>query len=237
VGSLAGRAIIVHGGGPVLDQLQRRLGQTPVKVAGMRRTDDATLESALMTLCGSVNKRLVAGLLKADVPAFGLSGIDGGVLRCRKLQLADVDLGRVGEIVDVGTDLLLGLLDLDLVPVMASLSLGLDGRPYNVNADQAAGAVARAMGADRLYFVSDVAGILVQGSPITELDEDEIGRLVEAGDIHQGMLPKVQAALGALRSGVPEVRIVDLWGLSHGGGTAIRMAERTISSNRGGKTS
>lgn len=221
------RSILVHGGGPELDSLQRRLGQTPVKIDGMRRTDDATLQSALMTLCGLVNKRLVGELLRAGVPAFGLSGVDGGVLRCRKRQEAGVDLGWVGEIVDVRTDLLAGILDLGLVPVMASISLGLDGSIYNVNADQAASAVARAVGADRLNFVSDVAGILVQGDPVPELDEGGIQFLVDAGDIHHGMLPKVHAALDALRSGVPEIRIVDLEGLLNGGGTAIRMAKRT----------
>jgi acetylglutamate kinase len=228
------RSILVHGGGPELDSLQRRLGQTPVKIDGMRRTDDATLQSALMTLCGLVNKRLVGELLRAGVPAFGLSGVDGGVLRCRKRQEAGVDLGWVGEIVDVRTDLLAGILDLGLVPVMASISLGLDGSIYNVNADQAASAVARAMAADRLDFVSDVPGILVDGEPTVALDEEEVERLAATGDIHQGMLPKIEAALGALRAGVPQVRIVDIEGLMNGGGTAIRRADRPTPPHGGG---
>jgi len=215
--------ILVHGGGPAVDALQVRLGQKPVKVDGMRRTDSKALEAALMVLCGSVNKALTGGLMAAGVPAFGLSGVDAGVIRCRRMSSDDVDLGQVGEVVEVRVDVLDGLLAMGLVPVMAPLSLGLDGSIYNVNADQVASHVAQACRAESLTFVSGVAGVLMNGALVPEISADEAARLIDGGDIRDGMVPKVRAALEALGGGVDTVRILDLEGIGNGGGTTVRL--------------
>jgi acetylglutamate kinase len=228
VGSMDALPILVHGGGPAVDDLQGRLGQQPVKVDGMRRTDPQALESALMVLCGSVNKTLVGGLIAAGVPAFGLCGVDGGVVRCRRWESGGVDLGQVGEVVAVRLDVLEGLLDMGLVPVIAPLSLGLDGKIYNINADQVAGHLARACRAPRLDFVSGVSGVLVDGSLADELDGDQARRLIDSGAIRDGMVPKVRAALEALSAGVESVRVLDLDGLADGGGTTFRPRRQMI---------
>ncbi len=213
--------VLAHGGGKAVDALQARLGIEPVKVAGMRCTDEDSLPAVLMALCGEVSSRLVAGLIAGGVDALGLSGVDGGLMRCRKLHHPETDLGLVGEIVEVRADLLRDLLARGLTPVVAPVSLGLDDRIYNVNADQAASALARALGVEVLEFVSDVPGVLVAGKITPRLTPPEVERLIAQGEIHNGMVPKVQAALEALTTGVPRVRIVNLQGLVKGGGTLI----------------
>ncbi len=217
----AGPVVLVHGGGQAVDELQAQLGLAPLKVQGMRCTDRETLRITTMVLCGWVSKQIIASLITAGVDAVGLSGVDGGLIRVQKMDHGEVDLGLVGEVVSVRTGFLEDLLEGGIMPVVSPISLGLDGRIYNVNADQVASAIALAMHADALAFVSNVPGVLQHGVVRPHLDIAEAENLVAAGEINGGMVPKVKAALYALQQGVPQVRITDLAGLEHPGGTTL----------------
>jgi acetylglutamate kinase len=217
--------VIVHGGGRAIADLQARLGLKTVKVEGLRVTDPESLRVVEMVLSGSANKQIVAALVTAGVDALGLSGVDRGLLRCEKKAHPTADLGLVGEIVQVQTDVLMELVATGVTPVVSPISLGLDGRTYNINADQAAGAVAQALGADLLDFVSNVPGVLQDGHVLPTLTAAEAERLIETEVIREGMVPKVRAALTALEQGVRRARIVDLDGLAAGGGTVFVPAE------------
>jgi len=195
---LGGR-IIVHGGGQDIAALQTRLGIEPVKVDGLRVTDAASLDAAEMVLSGHTNKQIVRALLAVGLDAVGLSG----------------------EITAVRTELLQRLLHAGILPVISPISLGEDGQTYNVNADEAAAAVAAALGAMSLDFVSNVPGVLAGGALLPHLTPDAAEALIVEGVISGGMIPKVRAALDALARGVPSVRIVDLAGLRGGGGTVF----------------
>ncbi len=187
----------------------------------MRVTDDESLKVAEMVLSGLVNKRLVARLVAADVPAVGLSGVDWGLIRVEKMTHPAGDLGWVGRIVEVYPGGLQTLIEQGVVPVVSPISLGLDGRTYNVNADHAALAVAVALQAEALVFVSNVPGVLIEGQLAPRLTVDEVEPLIEEGKIHGGMVPKVRSALEAVAGGVQEVRITDLDGLRRGSGTVV----------------
>ena len=213
--------VLVHGGGKAVDELQVQLGIKPLKVHGMRYTDHDTLRVTLMILCGWVNKQLVASLIAGGVDAMGLSGVDGGLIRVRKLEHPEVDLGLVGEIISVRHQFLKLLIDQGIVPVVSPISLGIDDRIYNVNADQVASAVALALSADALEFVSNVPGVLQDGIVTPHLDMTEAEHLITTGEINGGMVPKVNAALHALQQGVRQVRITDLTGLEQSGGTTL----------------
>jgi acetylglutamate kinase len=221
--SRAGPPVIVHGGGQDIATLQARLGIEAVKVDGLRVTDAASLEVAEMALSGRANKQIVRALLAAGHDAVGLSGVDGGLLRCRRKQHPTADLGLVGEIVAVRADLLRLLLREGVTPVLSPISLGEDCRAYNVNADEAAAAVAAALRAERLEFVSNVRGVLADGELLPQLTPSATEQLIAAGIISGGMIPKVRAALDALARGVASVRIVDLAGLSTTAGTTFNL--------------
>jgi acetylglutamate kinase len=212
--------VLIHGGGKEIGLLQRTLGGEPRFVAGLRVTDETALLAAEMVLCGSVSTRLVAALLAAGADAQGLSGVDRSLIRVTKLQHPAGDLGRVGRPVAVRAEVLRGLLDAGVVPVVAPISLGPDGA-YNVNADEAAGAIAAALGDAEVVFVTNVPGVLVAGAVTPQLTEAQIEGLIADGTISGGMIPKVRAALTALGAGVPAARITNLAGLGSGGGTVI----------------
>jgi acetylglutamate kinase len=218
--------IIVHGGGRAIADLQSRLGLTPVKVDGLRVTDAPSLAIAQMVLSGQTNKQIVAALLAAGVDAVGLSGVDRGLLRCRKKEHPTADLGFVGEIVEVRGEILEQLLGQGVTPVISPISLGLDGQIYNVNADAAAAAVAQAVHAELLDFVSNVAGVLQAGRVIPALTAAETEQLIAASVISDGMVPKVRAALEAVAQGVSRARIVNLAGLAQSEGTFFTKASR-----------
>jgi acetylglutamate kinase len=221
---LPDEVVVVHGGGAAVDDLQQRLGIVPRKIDGMRVTDDDSLQAVVMTLCGWINKRIVAALLGQGVDAVGLSGVDGAMLRVRKLVMGEAELGWVGEITDVRVDLLNMILAQGMTPVVASVSLGPDGQLFNVNADQAAAALAAALQAEALDFVSNVEGVVIEGTLVPTLDDVQSARFIDAGKIHGGMVPKVNAALEALSGGVSAVRIVDLQGLpDESAGTTLRL--------------
>jgi acetylglutamate kinase len=212
--------VLVHGGGKEIGVLQMALGGEPRFVAGMRVTDATALAAAEMVLCGSVSTRLVAALLAAGADAQGLSGVDRGLIRVAKAQHPAGDLGRVGSPVAVRAEVLRGLLDAGVVPVVAPISLGPEGS-YNVNADEAAGAIAAALGNAQVVFVTNVPGVLVADNVAPQLSQQQIEGLIADGTISGGMIPKVRAALTALDAGVQAARITNLEGLASGAGTMI----------------
>lgn len=212
--------VLVHGGGKEIGQLQVALGGQPQFVSGLRVTDRTALMAAEMVLCGSVSTRIVAALVRAGVDAQGLSGVDRGLIRAKKLAHAEGDLGFVGTPTAVRAAVLSDLLQAGVVPVIAPISLGDEGQ-YNLNADEAAGAVAAALGDAEVVFVTNVPGVLVEGVLAAQLDRQQVLELIERGVIIGGMIPKVRAALAALHAGVRTARITNLAGLSDGTGTLI----------------
>ena len=221
ISAIPGEVVLVHGGGKEIDELQIRLGIEPMKVDGMRVTDAETLRAAMMILCGLVNKQIVAALVDEGLDAIGLCGVDAGLIRVQRASGFEVDLGYVGEIVSVRDGLLRKLLDQGITPVISPISLGLDGQIYNVNSDQVASALASALGAQSLDFVTDVPGILRTGSVQPNMSIGDAERLIESKEIREGMIPKVHAGVDALSKGVPNVRFVNLPGLVSGSGTTL----------------
>lgn len=213
--------IIVHGGGSDIARLQERLGLQPTFIDGLRVTDDASMDIAEMVLSGTVNKRLTARLVSQGVRALGLSGVDGGLLRARQLKHPKGDLGRVGEITHVDTACLYDLLSQGFTPVISPISLGEDGRPYNVNADHAALAIASALRVGEMIFLTNVPGVLREGHLIPELTAEQASEMIETGIITGGMIPKVRSALAAIEGGVGAARITDLAGLAANTGTRV----------------
>ncbi len=192
--------VVVHGGGPLVGEWAGRLGLETRFVRGLRVTDEATRDVALAVLGGLANGRIVASLLARGVPAIGLTGLDGGMLRAER---EDRDLGLVGRVSLVDSAVLDLLVEEGRVPVVAPAALGTDdGEILNVNADAAAGAIAASLGARLLVFVTDVPGVRSKdGRVIPALDVDRAKALVDDGTIEGGMLPKVEACLVAARSG------------------------------------
>lgn len=218
----AGRdVVVVHGGGRAIAALQAQLGLAVRTVDGLRVTDDEALDVVEMVLSGLANKRLVAAFVAAGLDALGLSGVDRGLLRCRPLTHPTADLGRVGEVDAVRREVLDALLAARVVPVVSPISLGPDGRSWNVNADTAAAAIAAAIGAARLVLVSNVPGVRIGDAVADRLDAAAVAAAIDGGAIAGGMVPKVQAALAAVAGGVAEARIADLAAWAAGGGTAI----------------
>jgi acetylglutamate kinase len=213
--------VIVHGGGRAIANLQARLGLQTAKVDGLRITDADSLIVAEMVLSGRTNKQIVSALLAAGVDAIGLSGVDRGLLRCRKISHPKADLGYVGEITQVRTEVIFQLVAGGITPVVSPVSLGLDGQTYNVNADQAAGALAAALGASLLDLISNVPGVMDQDTLIPILTAARTRELIASGVIRDGMVPKVNAALAAVAQGAQRARIVNLAGLAGTGGTSI----------------
>ena len=209
--------ILVHGGGKSINRLQERLGLEPVYINGQRVTDEASLEVAEMMLSGRVNKHLTLALLKAGVDALGMSGVDRGLLQ---VEPWSAEMGRVGRIINVRTEALLSLCEQGIVPVISPISMGPEGT-YNVNADHAAGAIAAALHADHATFITNVPGVQVGSEVASYLSVDQAQALIEQQVITGGMIPKVQAALAAIASGVQKAIITDLPGLSAGTGTAF----------------
>jgi acetylglutamate kinase len=214
--------VVVHGGGADIARVQERLGLESRFVEGLRVTDADCLWAAEMALSGAVNKRLAARLVVEGVRAIGLSGVDAGLLRAERMVHPKGDLGRVGEIAEVETSIVLQLLELGFTPVVSPISLGDDGRPYNVNADHAALALAGALGVGEMIFLTDVPGVMLGGEVLSTLSADKALALIESGDITGGMIPKTRSALRALEDGVGAVRITDIAGLGAGTGTRVR---------------
>jgi acetylglutamate kinase len=216
------RTVLVHGGGPEIDSMLRRLGKEPVFVGGLRYTDEETMEVVQMVLAGKVNKDLAGLVQRAGGKALGLCGLDGGLLAAAKkrsavtaAKAAEPDLGLVGEIEEVRADVLRAALDGGFIPVVATVAggVGSDPKSYNVNADTAAAAIAVALGAEKLLLLTDVPGILRDvkdsGTLIKELPRSGIAALQEEGILSKGMIPKVECCAKAVDGGVSRAHIID----------------------------
>jgi len=211
------RPIIVHGGGNEVSSFMKRL-DLPVRfVDGLRVTDEAAMEVAKMVLVGKVNKEIVSLINQRGGRAVGLGGDDGLLIQARKLERrgADgsfLDLGLVGEVQAVNTSLL-ALLEEDYVPVVASVGAGPNGESYNINADTVAAAVAASLQAEKVVFLTDVAGLYAdfedENSLISECTAEQVQELVEGGQVSRGMIPKLEAVLAALGAGVRAAHIID----------------------------
>jgi acetylglutamate kinase len=213
--------IVVHGGGKKIAELQSRLGLHTRFVEGLRVTDPESLEVAEMVLSGSMNKALTARFVSAGIPSIGLSGVDWGLLKAEQLHSSAGDLGLVGRIISVNTEALEKLLTWGVTPVISPISLGAEGQTYNVNADHAATAIAVAMRASAMVFLTNVPGVMLGDLLVHVLTSQDAEALISANEIRDGMVPKVRSALEAISSGVPEVRITDLKGLVDDGGTRV----------------
>lgn len=203
--------VVVHGGGATVTRLAERLGRQPTFVDGLRVTDDATMELVEMALGGGVNTRLTAGLQAAGAPAAGVSGLDGGLLRAAPHPAA-ATLGRVGRVEGVDPTLARSLLAEGFLPVVSPVAGDGEGRTYNVNADEAAAALAGALGAEKLVLLTDVDGVYRDGDrgdgPVAELDPAGARDLVARGVADRGMAPKLEACLAALEAGVGCAHVV-----------------------------
>jgi acetylglutamate kinase len=208
--------VVVHGGGPQIDETLRRLSIEPRKVAGLRITDDRTMEVVEMVLAGAINKRIVSLLGSHGGRAVGLSGIDDGLLvakRAAPVQTKNgpVDTGRVGEIREVRPAVLTALMSSGFIPVIAPLGIDTtENQSLNINADTAAGEIAAALKAEKLVLMTDTAGVCdSEGKLLPSLTSQTIAQLREAEVITGGMIPKVECALAALSGGVNKVHVLD----------------------------
>lgn len=206
--------VLVHGGGPEITRMLDRVGKETRFVKGLRVTDAETMEIVEMVLAGRANKTLVTMIGGAGGSAVGLSGKDAGLLRARRLDGA-VDLGLVGEVVEVRGQIIQTISDAGHVPVIASVGVGDAGESLNLNADHVAGALAAAVGASKMIILTDVPGVMrAEGDGvqalISSLTGAEARRLIADGTIRRGMIPKVEACLAALDRGVPSAHIIGI---------------------------
>ncbi len=220
IAGLHAPVVIVHGGGKSISSVQAQMGIAPRYADGVRITDAASLIVVEMVLRGLMNTAVVAALVKAGVEAQGMSGVDRGLVKAEKMLHASEDMGFTGIVTAVRADVLMDMVDQGVTPVIAPVSLGHDS-VYNVNADQVAAAVAGALDADRLYLISNVPGVLVNGMITPTLTSEQVESLILEGTIFGGMIPKVRSALNALQNGAKRAVITNLDGLKMGGGTVF----------------
>lgn len=209
--------VVVHGGGPQIEELLSRVGKKGEFVQGMRVTDAETMDIVEMVLAGKVNKEIVELINHAGGKAVGLTGQDGGLIRARKLMLSShespdqlLDIGQVGEIEQVDPEIIQSLLRGGFIPVIAPIGSGSHGETYNINADLVAGKLAEILKAEKLVLMTNTPGVLDKnGRLITGLTAREIDGLFADGTLSGGMLPKISSALDAARGGVQSVHIID----------------------------
>ena len=209
--------VVVHGGGPQIEQLLAKVGKKGEFVQGMRVTDEETMSIVEMVLAGQVNKEIVELINTAGGKAVGLTGQDGGLIRARKMLLADkdapggqVDIGQVGEIEAIDPSVIQTLTSTGFIPVIAPIGSGAGGETYNINADLVAGKIAEVLKAEKLVLLSNIPGVLDKaGNLLTGLTAKRIDELFADGTISGGMLPKISSALDAARGGVNSVHIID----------------------------
>jgi acetylglutamate kinase len=211
--------VVVHGGGPQIDRLLEKLALESRFVRGMRVTDEATMDVVEMVLGGKINKQIVALINRHGGRAVGLSGKDGELLLARKMLVRveepgrateTVDVGQVGEVVRVNVAVIRSLDAANFIPVIAPIAAGERGESYNVNADSAAGKIAEAIGAEKLILLTDVEGIKDgSGELLRTLSSEQVAELVRQGVIGQGMIPKVECCVEALRGGVKKTHVID----------------------------
>lgn len=207
--------VVVHGGGPQIGQLLDRLDIETHFINGMRVTDEHTMDVVEMVLGASVNKEIVASIHRNGGRAIGITGKDGQLIQARKLGGVwggedQPDIGQVGEVASIDTDILSMLSDSDYIPVIAPVAGSEDGSTYNINADLVAGKLAEVLRAEKLMLLTNVAGLLdADGKTLTGLSSDQVEALIQSDVIQGGMLPKVQCALDAVKSGVNGAHIID----------------------------
>ena len=211
--------VIVHGGGPQIDQMLDKLGITSRYVRGMRVTDQETLDIVEMVLVGKVNKGIVNLINQHGGMAVGLSGKDGGLILARKMNVTVsddgkppeiIDIGMVGEIVGINPLIIDSLDDNKFIPVIAPVGVGLEGETYNINADLVAGEVAEALHAEKLILMTDVEGVKDRkGDLLGTLTEKQARKMIQDGVVGAGMIPKVECCIEALKGGVGKTHIID----------------------------
>jgi acetylglutamate kinase len=203
------KVAIVHGGGREVTEIAGKLGLESRFVEGQRYTDAPMMEVVQMVLAGKTNKDIVGRINRHDGDAVGLCGIDANVLKVKKFEGNGADLGLVGEITVVNDVYLNLLLDNGIMPVIAPLGVNDAGQAHNVNADVAASAVAAALKAEKLVFLTDVEGVISRGALVQSMDQREATELMQKGVINNGMIPKIRSAFTALNSGVGKVHLID----------------------------
>lgn len=209
--------VVVHGGGPQIENMLGRVGKKGEFIQGMRVTDAETMEVVEMVLGGQVNKDVVNLINRAGGKAVGLTGKDGGMIRAKKLLLPNkenpddlIDVGQVGDIVQIDPSLIGNLEGAGFIPVIAPIGVGKDGETYNINADVVAGKVAEVLKAEKLVLLTNTPGVLDKaGQLITGITPKQIDDMVEDSTLSGGMLPKISSALDAARNGVKSVHIID----------------------------
>jgi acetylglutamate kinase len=206
------KPILVHGGGPEISSLMKKLGKEPEFVNGLRVTDAETMEIVEMVLAGKTNKGIVSLINSNGAKAVGLSGKDANLIAAEKAE-GEVDLGFVGKVTAINPGILVDLLEHGYIPVISSVAIGPNGESLNVNADHIAGEIAAVVGAEKLIMMTDVAGIYGNfgddSTFISELTIADASKMIAGGKIGSGMIPKVEACVTALDGGVPRTHIVD----------------------------
>lgn len=212
--------VVVHGGGPQIGQLLEKLSIKSEFVDGMRVTDSATMDVVEMVLGGTVNKQIVSLINRNGGNAIGLTGKDGKLIRAKKMTVSRktpgmnaseiVDIGHVGEVVSINTEVIDMLTNSNFIPVIAPVGVGQDGAAYNINADLVAGKIAEVLKAEKLMLLTNVAGLMDKsGQVLTGLSTQQVDDLIADGTIYGGMLPKISCALDAVKSGVNSSHIID----------------------------
>ena len=212
--------VIVHGGGPQIGDLLKRLGKQSEFIQGMRVTDTETMDVVEMVLGGSVNKEIVNLINRHGGRAVGLTGKDGDLIRAKKLTLKSaeaentpseiIDIGHVGEVQSIDASVVDMLVQGDFIPVIAPIGVGADGHSYNINADLVAGKVAEVLKAEKLILLTNIQGLLdKEGKLLTGLTTTDVDALIADGTIHGGMLPKIACALDSVKGGVKSAHIID----------------------------
>ena len=209
--------VVVHGGGPQIDELLKRVGKKGEFIQGMRVTDAETMDVVEMVLGGLVNKEIVTLINQHGGRAIGLTSKDGSFIRARKLLLPSgdnqaemLDIGQVGEVASIDPEIVALLETREFIPVVAPIGVGSDGRSYNINADLVAGKLAEVLRAEKLILLTNTPGVLDKnGNLLTGLTPKQVDALFADGTIHGGMLPKIASALDAAKGGVKSVHIID----------------------------
>ena len=211
--------IVVHGGGPQIGDMLKRVGKESEFIDGMRVTDSETMDIVEMVLGGSVNKSIVNLINQNGGRAIGLTGKDANLIRARRMTLSkkdaagediSVDIGQVGEVAGIKTDVLELMFKSDFIPVIAPVGVGDDGASYNINADLVAGKVAEALKAEKLILLTNIPGVMDKNKKVlTGLTTKDVDALIADGTIYGGMLPKIACALDAVRNGVQTAHIID----------------------------